>query len=659
MFMNKCVLINIAILAFLTSCHTDTDLNTKIDHALEIAGDNRAQLQLVIDHYSNDSLRLKAAKYLIGNMPGHYSYPDTFLLTQYYQRVDSFISSNPDISFSEMSDSVNTIYRNMGIDRCHPVEDCCIITAHFIIDNIDSAFLEWKRNPLLEHLTFDQFCEYILPYKSIELQPLDNWRNKFKNSYKEDLEELQYCDIYSRSAFQTAKKLNDAFIRDIHPEIHIAEQFPVYDISTRLKVRYGRCDDFVNMTTNIFRSVGLPVVRDHTPHWGCQRLGHSWNALLAQNGKTVPFTGMNSRVGEDPIINDRLAKVFRSTYASNSSIIKLNNSGEFVPVFFRNRFQHDVTDEYVSSVKAPVICPRGITNHYAFLCVFGDNDWTPVDFASINNGTVIFNNIGPGIVYLPVVYNQQGQAYPLSLPFIVYHDNSIITIEPQHNNLTSAKLFRKYLVKPYTFDYAKLVKDGIFEGSNNADFSGKLYTVGPILTGHAIGGEFHVSDTIPSCQYWRYINRNDQTFGSMADLFFYQQDCEIPVSGRIIGTEGSWENNPEYIRENLFDGNALTAYCAPKHRGCWVGLDMGKPTKISKIRYTPRGDGNMVEPGDEYELYYWEYNHWQSLGRKTATTVSIDFDNIPTGALLLLRDHTKGHEERIFTLTEEGQQIFH
>ena len=49
--------------------HTDPDL----ENALRQAGENRSQLEQVLDHYRNDSLKYKAACFLIANMPGHYS----------------------------------------------------------------------------------------------------------------------------------------------------------------------------------------------------------------------------------------------------------------------------------------------------------------------------------------------------------------------------------------------------------------------------------------------------------------------------------------------------------------------------------------------------------------------------------------------------------
>lgn len=60
------------ILLFCWACHRAAPL----EQALEAAGENRAELEKVIAHYSQspeDSLSLKAALFLIENMPGHYT----------------------------------------------------------------------------------------------------------------------------------------------------------------------------------------------------------------------------------------------------------------------------------------------------------------------------------------------------------------------------------------------------------------------------------------------------------------------------------------------------------------------------------------------------------------------------------------------------------
>ncbi len=569
----------------MTACRPEGS-QAAVDMALRAAGDNRGELEAVLNHYAGDPDKLAAAEFLIANMPGHYSHADAALMERYHQQADSFITANPRISIFDLCDSIDAIAEDMGVTVTPLVSDCRIMTAEYLIDNIDCAFEQWRGNPWLRHLDFDRFCEYVLPYKVKDLQPLDDWRSDFRDVYARELAQLEYCDLYSGSPYRACMTLNEAYRRDIHP------------------------------------------------------------------GPTVP--GWISRVEDGRIIDERLPKTFRATYAANPDLKRLNSSGEFVPAFFRNVFQRDVTDEYVATSDVEIDCSDEEAAA-AYLCVYGDNDWTAVDYAMISGGKAKFSKIGRNIVYLPVTYSQTGVKKALCEPFILGYDGTVNKLAPGEA-CVNACLDRKYPVFKYVWDYAKLVENGEFEASDDPTFSRGVMKIHTIPTGRAVGGEIDVPDTVPALRYWRYINRLPDTYGSMAELSFYAGGSDEPMKGRVIGSEGSWENNSAWKRENLFDGDVLTSYCAPQGVGCWVGLDFGKPVKLSKIRYTPRGDGNMIEPGDEYELLYWADGHWRSLGRKVAETMSVSFGDIPEGALLLLRDRTKGHDERIFLLDSEGRQ---
>ena len=68
----------------LTSCSED---DLYLHYALKAAGANKSELKAVLKHYrteDNDPEKLKAAKYLIANMPAHYSYADTAMVNRYY-----------------------------------------------------------------------------------------------------------------------------------------------------------------------------------------------------------------------------------------------------------------------------------------------------------------------------------------------------------------------------------------------------------------------------------------------------------------------------------------------------------------------------------------------------------------------------------------------
>ena len=63
---------------------------------------------------------------------------------------------------------------------------------------------------------------------------------------------------------------------------------------------------------------------------------------------------------------------------------------------------------------------------------------------------------------------------------------------------------------------------------------------------------------------------------------------------------------------------------------------------------------NCVQPGDVYELFYWQ-DGWKSLGQKTAATIYLVYNNVPKNAVLWLRNLTEGIEERIFTYENDKQ----
>ena len=129
------------------------------------------------------------------------------------------------------------------------------------------------------------------------------------------------------------------------------------------------------------------------------------------------------------------------------------------------------------------------------------------------------------------------------------------------------------------------------------------------------------------------------------------------MSGRIIGTPGAYKEVPYATKEKAFDSDPLTIFEAPTDAGGWVGMDFGEPVRVAAIEFTGRGDGNAIERGDLYELFYFKDGAWRSLGQKTGEGVTVTFDNVPENALLLLRDRTKGKDERIFTY-ENGEQIW-
>ena len=128
------------------------------------------------------------------------------------------------------------------------------------------------------------------------------------------------------------------------------------------------------------------------------------------------------------------------------------------------------------------------------------------------------------------------------------------------------------------------------------------------------------------------------------------------LTGTIIGSEER-SKNPHYSRSAAFDLDPLTFFASKTLRDGWVGLDLGKPESVGRIGYMTRNDDNNVRIGDTYELFYWDMD-WVSLGKQIADDFSLTFHHVPHNALLLLRDLTRGTDERIF-LYKDVKQIWY
>ena len=97
-----------------------------------LAGDNRAELERVLAHYEGDSLKLEAAKFLIRNMPGHYSYADTSACI-YYNAVDSALGAMEGKSVWEIKDSLEVITDKLSLQAGRAtVQDVEVVTADYL-----------------------------------------------------------------------------------------------------------------------------------------------------------------------------------------------------------------------------------------------------------------------------------------------------------------------------------------------------------------------------------------------------------------------------------------------------------------------------------------------------------------------------------------------
>lgn len=420
-----------------------------------------------------------------------------------------------------------------------------------------------------------------------------------------------------------------------------------------IHTKIGSCHEEAQYLTYISRGLGIPIANDFIPQWPKRALSHYWNVLIDEKGKMVRNYFRNKPGAYTIFDSIPKSKVFRNTFTINKrSLGFINNNEEDIPKLFKNMHFVDVTQEYLKTSDVKVILdPQKAKNrHFAYLSVFDNKDWVPIFWGKIQSNSVVFDKMGRDIAYLPIYYSSTGNI-PAGNPFLLSAAGKIKALKPDIKNLQKMVLYRKHTYIFYYNPNNKMI-GGRFQGSNNPDFVNavNLFTFNSETNASYCNLKINEKRTF---KFLRYIGA-DGTHSNINELMFYDENGK-EIIGSVIGTEGSCNDNGS-TKEKVFDKNILTGFDAPLPNGGWVGLKLPKAVRVSKIRFMPRTDGNIIEPGDNYELVYWN-NGWKSLGEKKAIADSLVYNNVPSGTLYLLHNRTKGTEERIFTY-EKGKQVW-
>ena len=140
----------VVVVLLLLSCK-----RTALEESLILAGENRKELEAVLRHYSCDTLKYKAAVFLIEYMQGKYSLVGE-ALDSFYVRVDSAYEDK-DNDFLNYRRFLGRSVKNIDWQGLEKKYDLKCITSEYLIKNIDDAF-ELRDSRWCRDLSFEDFC---------------------------------------------------------------------------------------------------------------------------------------------------------------------------------------------------------------------------------------------------------------------------------------------------------------------------------------------------------------------------------------------------------------------------------------------------------------------------------------------------------------------
>lgn len=416
-----------------------------IADVLDSAGPNRSELEAVLSHYKtndNNPQKLRAAEFLIENMPAHYSYAGDAIY-EYYEYAAGILA-NKSLSQEQQRDSLLSItdlkYRDLP---SHTVPDAQVIKADFLIKNIDTSYDRWVNCDWARQITFDEYLEWLLPYKAIELQELDAWRDTLLAHFGQGLENPIVNDVEYNTASGIADMLrNEAYKGLNRYGLYTRAGLPLLSAHLQVTQTYGNIPDYALTAALLMRSAGIPAILDETPVGSRYTAATKWFVIIDDKGvERASEWDFSTNISSIFFPYERGPKVYRTTYAINPERWEYSQNAKFQYPFDLGK--KDVTSKYfrTSNLAIPIDkkVRKSLKDKYVYIASAVRSDekpWQIVDFGVIKNGKAMFHDMGREVLYQIQGFDGKN-LIPISEPFILQKDGSIEYVSADALNSTN------------------------------------------------------------------------------------------------------------------------------------------------------------------------------------------------------------------------------
>ena len=616
------------------SCISTTD--KRLEDTLTFAGSNRAELEKVLHHYKDNPQKQEAARFLLIHMKDRHHYRSA--------GIDS-IRHYLTVATQQESCLPFDVEQKWGAyhyKQEKPIYDVQVLTAEYLIENIDLAFEAWQYRDWGKHYSFDDFCHYLLPYWIGDEAP-DNWRRTFAARYRPVLDSL-----YQGTDVVVAVDSLQHYLQRTYPFCYNNDfQFPHLGGEFLLQHAVGACREETDFMIYLLRTLGIPVASDRYIYSPDAFLGHSWSVFKDTTGSFIPTELLRTGVSREWNNRRRKGKVYRE------QTIPQKNCGSL----FGYKLTDVTTDYYPTNrVVIPTLQRKGKEKE-GLVGVFSMNGWVPVGkYAWQNNQAVIENIEVGGLIYQPLRMNGN-RWIPSGYPFLTDEEGRATSLIPDTIHTETVTLTRKHPLTQYWVDIMHDMDGVRIYGSNDKNFRN------PTLLGEPVCDSLyrrkkHIAPQ--SKEAFRYLKISPPKGKrlNISELVVYESgDEEKRVDCKVVSASPALGGVTDYSIDKAFDGENLSRYeSAEADTDCIIELE--HPARISRILYVSRNDDNYVTSGDTYELFYQDGEKgWKSLGIQTATQEQLIYKDVPRGALLWLHNHTKGVEEQVFRWVD-GEQMF-
>lgn len=626
----------------------------------------------------------RSLDFLITNMPGKSSLDSSSVRGNaiFYSTISDYLRKpgiSPATGLYELADSLEAIHGKPVVAPSYS-KDVDFITPDFLEAHVRKSLDCWRTSSWKDDVPFEVFLRYVLPYR-VGTAWWDGAGDFFRREYSDSLSVWSSLS-FSEAAERIAGAVSSGFYSDgqfyrEHPYMYITA------FENTVKTAFGECNDRNAAIVTALRTFGIPAALNVIPYWGNSNASHFWTEIIGAPQKPLyDNTQQDFHSIEDELISDSfmfkggtiddttgiprevivrknrtVPKIYRKNFEIGRKSLALQSTGP-IPPFFRDPGLEDITSSRIVTGTVRVTVPfRLWRKKIAYLCCYEPSSasWIPVAWGKIRFGRAVFRDVGVNVLYMPAVYGNAGIS-TFSDPFILHSDGRAERLPGKSAVTDSLTIFSKVPLKTNFAYYAMLMRGDRILVADKPDLSDTtlLFSIDEI--------PYYTQERIlPKPVKARYLILHT---GASDPKFVAEFECwGRDRDGRPCKWNGTPIGNPcfpKYPLRNAFDADPLTYSYLDKtscHVG-WIGLDLGCKRVIDKISFCPRNDDNAIVPGDDYELFVWHRGKWESLGRQTGgADRRLHFGNLPQDGLYRVHNHTRGRENRPFTVSD-GKQIW-
>lgn len=667
-----------------------------VENALKQAGNNRPELEKVLRHYSHDNEKFAAACYLIKNMPWHscggrvefydprmddfFRHADSL----YYRAVrrkpnDSLITSRflqqVEVFAKPLRDSLLSAPFLPPEVVAEQMPDIRHIDGDFLRKHIDNAFDVRNRYACTRNVSFEDFCNYVLPYRSISDYPLvENGRDlqRFFGRYMDEEKTVFGADAVKR------------YNRTVNHLRSLGGNYP-FETNVGLHELHFRgfhdCIDIAHYGASVLRSCGIPAAVEFTVAYKMWQATHYHVAIPDSGGRWMTFNPEST----PPRYRDRkfsleALNVYRIYFSPRDDApFWLKGNGEFVPSNLSSPCIRDVTSGIMSVVQPVLPFAPSVNNKLAYLAAFqSKTGLVAVTWGKIDHGKkeVRFTDVVPDNLYFPVYYEPNGQMQSFGEPFWITADSlaengcRLTGFGGDAGETVSVDLLRKFPRKPGLRKLAEQLRGVVITASDDGGFlqADTLFRLS--YTPEPYWQEVDLQNSRPY-RFYRIQNRPDYPYLHIAEIEFvtrpdygYSNTTEAVPLPVFSASQPAAEtaNLVRLLDEPLekcrqkpeYDGNVQTA------PDPWpsVTLRLKEPQVVTHVRFVPKHADNGIVPGDTYRLSMWENGRWTPVFTRKAQRHFLPAENMSPRKLYWLSNLSRGKEELPFFVNENGKQHF-